>query len=157
MSPAAATPAVAMARPGDALRALRRSVDTEHLGAGKRAVVVAGDRLDAEHGMAALDSGLCLEYVVLSKVDHPCWGGVIAVATQTLDMTIKLIGKSAEKAGTGELLLEQRGVFDDVTIAANTSVRYDPRADVTAACAHGARALALTGLAAATGDAGGGV
>lgn len=54
------------------------------------------------------------------------------------------------------MLLLQRGVFDDVTITVNSSTRYDLRADVSAACTNGARALALTGLAAATGDAGGG-
>lgn len=42
-----------------------------------------------------------------------------------------------------------------MTIAVNTSVRYDLRAGVAAAYTHGARALAPTGLAAATGAAGG--
>jgi hypothetical protein len=156
MNPAAASPAVAMARPGDALRALRRSADTEHVGAGNGAVLVAADRFDVEHGVSPLHSGLRLDYVVLSKVDHECWRNVIAAATETLDVTIKLIGKSAEDAGTGKIPRAQRGVFDDVMTAANTSAWYDPRADATAVCSNGARALTLTGLAAATGDAGGG-
>jgi hypothetical protein len=88
MRTAAATPAVAVARPGDALPALRRSTGTEHRGAGKVAVLMAAGRVDVEHRVAALDSE-CI---------------VIAGATETLDMTIKLIGPSAEEAGTGEVL-----------------------------------------------------
>jgi hypothetical protein len=53
---------------------------------------MAADRLDVEHRVAALDSGRV----------------VIAGATETLDVTIKLIDSSAEEAGAGEVLL-QRG------------------------------------------------
>ncbi len=86
MSTAAANPAVAVARTGDALRASRRGTDTEHRGTGKVAVPVAADRLEIERLVAAADPAR----------------NVIAVATETPDMTIKLIGASVEEAGTGE-------------------------------------------------------
>jgi hypothetical protein len=143
---------------GDALRALRCSPScAERRRAGKVADLMAADRLDIKPGVAAQNPALCPGYHTPPTVSDACGCNVITAVAETLDMAIKLIETSAEEPGTGEVLFPQRGVIDDVTIAANTSAGDHLRADLTAACAHPAPALALTGLVAAADDAGGGV
>jgi hypothetical protein len=118
---------------------------------------MAADRLDVKPGVAAQNSALCPGYRAPPTASDACGCNIIAAAAETPDMVIKLIGISAEEPGAGVVLFLRRGVIDDVMIAANTSARDNLRAGLTAARTHPVPALALTGLAAAADDAGGGV
>jgi amidohydrolase len=84
--------------------------------------------LTATYGSGELTVGICAEYDALPEIGHACGHNVIAAAgvgaalglaevADELGIRVKLIGTPAEEHGGGKVLLLDRGVFDDVTVA----------------------------------------
>lgn len=82
----------------------------------------------ATYGSGDLTVGICVEYDALPGIGHACGHNVIAASSlgaalaladlaDTLGITVKAVGTPAEEHGGGKVLLLDRGVFDDVTIA----------------------------------------
>ncbi|GAA4474077.1 M20 family metallopeptidase [Rhodococcus olei] len=79
-------------------------------------------------GSGDLTVGICAEYDALPEIGHACGHNVIAAAAvgaalglaavaDELGIRVKVIGTPAEEHGGGKILLLERGVFDDVTVA----------------------------------------
>lgn len=83
---------------------------------------------EASYGSGDLTVGICAEYDALDGIGHACGHNIIAASSvgaalalrpvaDELDFRIKVIGTPAEERGGGKVLLLERGVFDDVTVA----------------------------------------
>jgi amidohydrolase len=150
----------------------------EHRSAAKIADLVECEGFTVRRGVAGLDTAftatygtgplvvaLCAEYDALPGIGHACGHNIIAASStgaalalrevaDELDITVKLVGTPAEESGGGKVLLLERGVFDEVSVAlmvhpardetcASTSlaitdleVRYSGRASHAAAAPH---------------------
>ncbi|RKT88594.1 amidohydrolase [Saccharopolyspora antimicrobica] len=111
-----------------------RSVEkvTELLGAAGFAVEPGPDDVPtaftAVRGSGEFTVGICAEYDALPEIGHACGHNIIAsaavgaaiglaAAADDLGIRVKVIGTPAEEHGGGKVLLLERGVFDDVTVA----------------------------------------
>ncbi|SHG49151.1 M20 family metallopeptidase [Streptoalloteichus hindustanus] len=94
----------------------------------RRGVADLETAFTATYGSGDLVVGLCAEYDALPEVGHACGHNVIAAAAvgaglalaevaDELGLTVKVIGTPAEEAGGGKVLMLERGVFDDVSLA----------------------------------------
>ncbi|MEV0081443.1 amidohydrolase [Saccharopolyspora sp. NPDC050642] len=82
----------------------------------------------AEYGAGEFTVGICAEYDALPDIGHACGHNIIASAAigaaiglaavaDELGVRVKVVGTPAEEHGGGKVLLLERGVFDDVTVA----------------------------------------
>ncbi|KAA5830505.1 M20 family metallopeptidase [Saccharopolyspora hirsuta] len=82
----------------------------------------------AVRGSGEFTVGICAEYDALPEIGHACGHNVIAAAAvgaaiglaavaDELGIRVKVVGTPAEEHGGGKVLLLERGVFDDVTVA----------------------------------------
>lgn len=88
-----------------------------------------GTDFTAGYGAGSLTAALCVEYDALPGIGHACGHNLIAGASvaaalalvpvaEELGLRIKVVGTPAEEHGGGKVLLLERGVFDDVDLAA---------------------------------------
>lgn len=82
----------------------------------------------ADYGTGEFTVGICAEYDALPDIGHACGHNIIAAAAvgaaiglaavaDDLGIRVKVVGTPAEEHGGGKVLLLERGVFDDVTVA----------------------------------------
>jgi amidohydrolase len=94
----------------------------------QRGVAGLDTAFTASYGTGELVVGLCAEYDALPEMGHACGHNIIAAAStgaalalrdvaDDLGITVRLIGTPAEESGGGKVLMLQRGVFDDVSLA----------------------------------------
>lgn len=114
---------------------------TEHHAAHAVSSLLADEGFTVEHGVGGLGTafiarygdgdvtiGLCAEYDALPELGHACGHNIIAAASagagvglaevaDELGIRVAVVGTPAEEHGGGKVLLLERGVFDDVTVA----------------------------------------
>ena len=80
----------------------------------------------AVRGSGEFTVGICAEYDALPGIGHACGHNIIAVAAVGAavglaavadELGIQVVGTPAEEHGGGKVLLLERGVFDDVSVA----------------------------------------
>ncbi|WP_344980937.1 M20 family metallopeptidase [Streptosporangium fragile] len=82
----------------------------------------------ARYGDGPLAVALCAEYDALPGMGHACGHNVIAAAStgaglalrevaDRLGLTVMVVGTPAEEDGGGKLIMLERGVFDEVSVA----------------------------------------